>query len=65
MGKVLLPAKSITCPVFVGTELYITSASDKGLSEFGGDVFKVDVGVKGVGAFKFKIDEGVSKMLKK
>lgn len=65
IGEILLPAKAITCPVFVGTELFITSASDKGESKYGGDLFSVDVGVKGVETFKFKIDEGISSLLKK
>ena len=64
VGEILLPAKCITCPVFVGTELYITSASDKGESKLGGDVFRVDIGVRGVEPFKFKIDDGVSSLLK-
>ena len=58
-GVVRLPTKNITCPVFVGTELFITSARDRseeGSSgeegdrsrKFGGSLFRVDVGVRGV-----------------
>lgn len=46
-GVVRLPTKNITCPVFVGTELYMTSAKQEG-EEFAGSLFKVDVGVEGV-----------------
>ncbi|KAH8176325.1 SMP-30/Gluconolaconase/LRE-like region domain-containing protein [Sarocladium implicatum] len=59
IGQILLPTKNITCVQFVGTELVITSASDEegeGLSkEYGGCVFRVDVGVKGLKLFKFKL----------
>lgn len=59
IGQVLLPTRNITCVQFVGTELVITSASDEegeGLSkEHGGCVFRVDVGVKGLKLFKFKL----------
>jgi sugar lactone lactonase YvrE len=54
VGEVRYPAKCITCPVFVGTELWVTSA-DEGKEEFGGGVFRVDVGVGGLEDFKFKL----------
>lgn len=63
VGEILFPAKCITCPVFVGTELFVTSASGGRESEFAGDVFRVDVGTTGVEPFQFKIAEGVSKTL--
>jgi sugar lactone lactonase YvrE len=63
VGQILFPAKCITCPVFVGTELYVTSASGGRESEFAGDIFKFDIGVKGVEPFQFKIKEGISKTL--
>lgn len=59
IGQVLLPTRNITCVQFVGTELVITSASDEegeGASkEYGGCVFRVDVGVRGLKLFKFKL----------
>ncbi|KAL9055243.1 MAG: hypothetical protein Q9162_003653 [Coniocarpon cinnabarinum] len=49
VAEVLIPgAKKISCPCFVGTELWITTigiGEDSG--EQGGMLFKVDVGVKG------------------
>lgn len=59
IGQILLPTKNITCVQFVGTELVITSAADEdgeGLSkEYGGCVFRVDVGIEGLKLFKFKL----------
>lgn len=60
VGQVDYPAKSITCPVFVGTELWVTSA-DGGESEeeagtYAGGVFRVDVGIGGLKDFKFKME---------
>ena len=53
IGEVSLPTRNITCPAFVGTELFITSAREEdperhpGSAKYGGSLFKVDVGVKG------------------
>ena len=60
IGEVLLPTRLITCPAFVGTELYITSAAENEPEkypesvEFGGSLFRVDVGIHGVPEHKFK-----------
>ena len=56
------PTNNITCPVFVGTELWVTSADEEDESQveskkFGGDVFRVDVGIGGLQDFKFKLEE--------
>jgi sugar lactone lactonase YvrE len=59
VGQITYPTKAITCPVFVGTELWVTSASDEEGGEFGGAVFKVDVGIGGLNDFKFKLEKGV------
>jgi sugar lactone lactonase YvrE len=56
VGEIKLPTKCITCPVFVGTQLWITSGDDEG-EEFGGALFRVDVGVKGVAKFQFKLGD--------
>ena len=58
VGEIRYPAKNITCPVFVGTELWVTSADD-GAGKYGGGVFKVDVGIGGLKEFKFRLDEGL------
>jgi len=61
LGEVRLPTRNITCPEFVGTELFITTAADDEddqggaqSREYGGGLFRVDVGVGGVPAFDFK-----------
>ena len=52
-GEISLPARNITCPVFAGTSLYITSAAEDDPKSYpdavryAGSVFKVDVGVAG------------------
>lgn len=52
-GEISFPTRNITCPAFVGTALYVTSAEkdepDKypESAKFGGNLFRVDVGVHG------------------
>lgn len=59
-GVVELPTRCTSCPVFVGTELWVTSASEEEpekypeSAKYGGGLFKVDVGVKGLECFEFK-----------
>ncbi|KAF6821805.1 calcium homeostasis protein [Colletotrichum musicola] len=61
VGEVLLPTKNITCTQFVGTELFITTASleegdgDAAQRENGGALFRVDVGARGLDFFEFKL----------
>ncbi|KAI5867991.1 hypothetical protein GGS23DRAFT_6113 [Durotheca rogersii] len=64
LGEIRLPTRNITCPQFVGTELYITSASmadgEDGTAEeveLGGALFRVDVGVQGLEPFLFKLTD--------
>lgn len=58
-GRVAVPTRNVTCVEFVGTELVITTAADEegdeASKENGGAVFRVDVGVEGVEAYKFKL----------
>ena len=62
LGEVRLPTNNITCTQFVGTELFITTAEDheaeggEQSKALGGAVFRVDVGVKGMPLFKFKLN---------
>ena len=58
MGEIKYPTKAITCPLFIGTELWVTSASEGG-DEYRGGVFKVDVGVRGLKPFDFRLDKGL------
>ncbi|KAI0200692.1 hypothetical protein F4808DRAFT_460513 [Astrocystis sublimbata] len=61
VGQIKLPTHNITCTQFIGTELFITSASmEKGegsdeAAELGGAVFRIDVGVRGLEPFLFKL----------
>ena len=64
VGEVKFPTRCITCPVFIGTELWVTSADEENEEEveskkYGGGIFKVDVGIGGLKEFKFKLDSGV------
>lgn len=60
-GVVHLPTRNITCPVFAGTELFITSAAEKEpekdpeSAKFGGNLFRVDVGVNGMPKHKARL----------
>ncbi|CZS93839.1 related to senescence marker protein 30 [Rhynchosporium agropyri] len=64
VGEITYPTKCITCPVFVGTEIWVTTADDHDASRpYAGAVFKVDVGAKGLKEFKFKLDKGISGLL--
>ncbi|KAH7037981.1 uncharacterized protein B0I36DRAFT_315216 [Microdochium trichocladiopsis] len=62
VGQINLPTKNITCPQFVGTELFLTTAGmEKGEGtdaevENSGGLYKIDVGVKGLDLFEFKLD---------
>jgi sugar lactone lactonase YvrE len=51
IGEVIVPTLYVTCPAFIGTELLITTRGDPGIAESsierGGDVYKVDVRVRG------------------
>jgi sugar lactone lactonase YvrE len=64
VGEVKYPTRCITCPVFVGTELWVTTADEENENEveskkYGGGVFKVDVEIGGLKEFKFKLDKGI------
>lgn len=58
VGEIKYPTKAITCPLFIGTELWVTSASEGG-DEYRGGVFKVDVGVGGHKPFNFRLEKGL------
>lgn len=67
VGEIRYPTRCITCPVFVGTELWVTSAEEEDEKEvesakYGGGVFKVDVGIGGLKDFKFRLDESVKEL---
>jgi sugar lactone lactonase YvrE len=67
VGEIRYPTRAITCPVFVGTELWATSAGEEDEKEvesakYGGALFKCDVGVRGLREFKFKLDESIKEL---
>lgn len=61
VGEILLPTRNPTCPVFVGTELFITSAQEDEPERYpesakcAGCVFRVEVGVEGMPKHKARI----------
>jgi sugar lactone lactonase YvrE len=61
-GVIHLPTRNITCPCFVGTELFITSAKEAKPDEypdsakFAGNLFRIDVGIEGVKKYKVRLD---------
>ncbi|KAI9654155.1 MAG: hypothetical protein M1831_005509 [Alyxoria varia] len=62
VAKITLPTRAVTCPVFVGEELYITTGMDPEGSEssnFQGDLFKCHVGVSGRPKNRFKLKASV------
>ncbi|KAL7626303.1 rRNA-processing protein cgr1 [Parahypoxylon ruwenzoriense] len=67
LGRIDLPTRNVTCTQFVGTELYITTAAmedGEGTPEeveLSGALFKIDVGVKGLDPFLFKMGGVVDK----
>ncbi|KAJ5960223.1 uncharacterized protein N7479_007373 [Penicillium vulpinum] len=61
IGQIDLPTRNVTCPAFVGTELFITTAKDDRDDEqlpqsvrYGGRLFKIDVGIRGVPKNEFR-----------
>lgn len=61
IGEISLPTRNVTCPAFVGTELFITTARDEANDDqfpdsvrYGGRLFKIDVGIKGQPKHKFR-----------
>lgn len=61
VGEISIPTRNPTCPVFVGTELFITTAKEDepenhpASAKYAGNVFRVDVGVKGMPKHKARI----------
>jgi sugar lactone lactonase YvrE len=61
VGELALPTAYVTCPLFIGKDLIVTTAGNPAEKEAGitrgGDVYRVTVGVGGVSKFKFKMLE--------
>lgn len=61
VGEISLPTRNPTCPVFVGTELFITTAQEDEpdrypeSAKYAGSVFRIDVGVEGMPKHKARI----------
>ena len=62
VAEVEVPTRCVTCPGFAGTDLFITTASEKDpekypeSKEYGGAIFCVNVGVRGCPINRFKMD---------
>ncbi len=60
VGEISLPTRMISCAVFAGEELYITSAEEEEPGKYpdsvkyGGSLFRVHVGVEGIPLHKFR-----------
>jgi sugar lactone lactonase YvrE len=56
--EIIIPTAFVTCPVFIRTELLITTANNLRVAEAsitrGGDVYKVEVGVTSPSKHKFR-----------
>ena len=58
-AQIVLPTRMITCPVFVGEDLFITTAEEEDpdkypdSARYAGSVFRVSVGVEGKPPLKF------------
>jgi sugar lactone lactonase YvrE len=59
LAEITFPCPLPTCPVFVGTDLFVTTAShrEKTPTRYGGCLFRVDVGVRGQPVYKFRWDK--------
>ncbi|KAL4804271.1 hypothetical protein BDV18DRAFT_142843 [Aspergillus unguis] len=64
IGEILFPTRNITCPFFVGTELFITTAKDDTNDDqfpesiqYGGHVYRIDVGVQGQPRYEFRFNQ--------
>jgi sugar lactone lactonase YvrE len=61
VGEISLPTRNPTCPVFVGTELFITTAQEDEPNQYpesakyAGNVFRIDVGVEGMPKHKARM----------
>jgi sugar lactone lactonase YvrE len=59
IGEVIMPTTYVTCPAFIGTELLITTRGDPEYADVsikrGGDVYKVEVGTRGVLKHEFHL----------
>jgi sugar lactone lactonase YvrE len=61
IAEVKLPTRCVTCPGFVGEDLFVTSAEEEDPDRFPdstkyqGSIFRIHVGVKGRSPHKFKL----------
>lgn len=58
VAKIELPTRFITCPVFAGSDLFITTAAERdpdiypSSAQFGGHLYRCSVGVRGIPKFE-------------
>lgn len=66
VAEIRLPTRCVTCPCFVGTDLYITSAAEEEPDNYpesvklAGSLFKCSVGVKAAPTHGFQFAKGIS-----
>ncbi|MCJ1464336.1 hypothetical protein MMC07_002949, partial [Pseudocyphellaria aurata] len=67
IGEISLPTRFVTCPTFVGGELFISSAEEEEpdrypqSTEFAGNLFRVHVGVRGLRRHKYRCTTELAK----
>ncbi len=67
LGVISLPTRNISSCVFSGTELFITTAEEDDpkanpeSADYGGALYRVDVGIKGVPKRQFKLNDDLKK----
>ncbi len=65
VGEISLPTRCISCPSFVGEELFIATAAEEApeqyleSTKFAGSLFKVNVGVQGLPVNRFRTSQDV------
>ncbi|RHZ62767.1 SMP-30/gluconolactonase/LRE family protein [Aspergillus thermomutatus] len=64
IGEISFPTRNITCPTFVGTELFVTTAKDDVSDDrfpesvrYGGRLYRIDVGVRGKPKNEFRFQK--------
>ncbi|KAF7191139.1 putative sugar lactone lactonase YvrE [Pseudocercospora fuligena] len=61
VGRIEVPTRFVTCPAFVGTELFITTAEERAKERYpesaeqGGNLFRCEVGVSGLERFACRV----------
>ena len=66
VAEILLPTRCVTCPCFVGADLYITTAAEEEPGKYpesaklAGSLFRCSVGVKGARRYRYTFAQGIN-----